>query len=218
MTDNTEIPDFSGDDLGHHKEVQQSRAERMAYDQMVADSINIVTTRLSLTKASHKNLKTFLMFNILQPFISQSYKSLNPNTPLHVSLAEYESSFPIARNNNSGSDEYLFGYFTLDQTYPKTYVCKETLREKITDLLLKSDVDFDHSRTFSGKFHVVTEDKERLLQLLQSKNLNNLVPFPEMELELNGNTCLFRSSKKPISPEEASEFAELAIVLMKTLI
>lgn len=218
MTDNIEIPDFSGDDLGHHKEVQQSRAERKAYEQMVNDSIHILKTRLSLTDSSHKNLKPFLMFNSLQPMISKSFKSSNPNTPLHVSLVEYESSFPIARGNNSGSDEYLFGYFTLSQTFPKTYACKETLREKITDLLLRSDVDFDHSRTFSGKFHVVTEDKNRLLNLMQLKNLNNLVSFPDMEFELIGNTCLFRNSKRPVSSAEAIEFAELAVALKNTLI
>jgi hypothetical protein len=217
MTNNSEIPDFSGDDLGHHKEIQQARAERKAYEQMVTDSLFILKNELGIESAPEKDLSSFLMFNSRDSFINQSFESHNPNIPLSVFLVEYESAFPIHKNSNSGTDEYLFGYLTFKQSYPKTYLCKETLKEKITDLLLKSDIDFEHSRKFSGKFHVVTEDKERLLQLMLLKKLDDLVSHPELELELNGNTCLFRNSKKPVSPEEAAEFAELARLMMKTL-
>lgn len=216
MANDIETPDFSGDDLGHHKEVQLARAERKAYEQLVQDSLLVLTHKLGIAPAGHKNLKHFLMFKSLQPSLSSSYTTTHPTAPLHVSLVAYESSFPTGKYSNSGTDEYLFGYLPLRQTYPATYMCKETLHEKITDLLLKTDVDFDHSKKFSRKFHVVTEDRHRLLSLMQTKSLDHLTAFPDMEVELSGNGCLFRHSKKPISQEAAEGFAELALALLST--
>jgi len=91
---------------------------------------------------------------------------------------------------------------------------KETIREKLTDLFLKHDVDFEHSKKFSGRFQVLTEDEQRLQQLLQFKNLDTLTAYPEMELEFNYDSCLFRSSRKSVSMEEAINFCELAKTLL----
>lgn len=56
----------------------------------------------------------------------------------------------------------------------------------------------------------MTEDKEGLHQLLQFKNFDPLTVFPDMELELSGNTALFRNSRKPVSVEEAITFCNLS--------
>lgn len=108
----------------------------------------------------------------------------------------------------------MFGYFKTKNVYPKTYVHKETITEKLTDLFLKHDVDFEHSKKFSRSFQVITEDKQRLQDLLQLKDLDALTAYPEMELEFDKSSCLFRSSRKGISIKEASYFCEMA----KTLI
>ena len=108
----------------------------------------------------------------------------------------------------------MFGYFTMTHSFPKTYVCKETIREWITDLFVNNEVDFEHCKKFSRKFYVLTEDKKQLSDLLQFKDLDELADYPDMELEFQGNACLFRSSRKCILPDEAEVFTELA----KTLI
>ena len=209
-----DIPDFSGDDFADDKGIQKIRAEQKAVEKMIDDSLAIVSNRLGLKEASHKNFKTFLMFKNLEATITYSLKSSNAYKPLHVSLASYTTSYP-GRVHNSGTDLYLFGHLIMNTSYPKTYICRETLKEKITNLIMPMDVDFEHSRKFSWKFHVVTEDKKQLRDLLQFKDLDELASFPEMELELQGKTCLFRSSRKALSPEEATHFAELAETLMR---
>jgi hypothetical protein len=218
MTDNfdlTDLPDFSGDDFANDKSIQKTRAERKAYQKMIDDSLAIVSSELGLKEASHKNFKTFLMFKNLEAIITYSLRSANTYKPLHVSIANYTTSYPSGKRYDFGTDLYLFGHLTMNTSYPKTYICKETITEKITNLLMPMDVDFEHSRKFSWKFHVVSEDKKQLLDLLQFKDLDELASFPEMELELQAKTCLFRSSRKAISPEEAHHFSELAKTIMR---
>lgn len=214
MTDDFTDPDFSADDFADDKEIQKTRAEMNAYGKMIDDALAIIQKKLNVSNASHKNLKGFEMFRSLEAIVNWSLSSSDSSVPIHVSLAEYSSAYPIAKASNSGTDQYLFGYFAMTKTYPATYIHKETLKEKIADLVLKHDVDFDHSKKFSRKFHVITEDKARLLELLQFKNLDDLALYPEMELEIQGNACLFRSSRKPISVEEADFFSQLATTII----
>lgn len=217
MKDNHAIPDFSGDDFANDKEIQKNREAIKEYEKLVEDSLSLIRQRFIMQKASHINLKRFYMFKNLQAIITHSMVSFVQNKELRVSLAEYSSAFPTARSANSGTDQYIFGHITLKASYPKTYVHKETLKEKIEDIFLKRDIDFPNSRKFSRKFQVLTEDKDKLNNLLQFKNLDDLIDFPEMELEFFENAVLFRTSRKPVSIEEASEFCNLTKILLTVL-
>jgi hypothetical protein len=154
------------------------------------------------------------MFKSLSATLTHSMKSTIPNKELRVSLAEYYSAAPTAKSSNSGSDLYLFGLISFKTDYPRTYIHKETLKEKIEDLFLKRDVDFSNSKKFSRRFQVLTEDKKRLQDLLQFKKLDDLINFPEIEIELSNNTALFRNSRRPISIDEATEFCDLTRTLL----
>lgn len=213
MNNNQFIPDFSGDDLAHNKEVQRSRAEREAYEKTIQESMSVIRQELNAEDSSHINFKDFYMFKPLTATIKNSVKSVINDKNIRISLAEYHSEFPTARDHNSGSDEYLFGYIPLITSYPRTYIHKETLKEKIEDIFLKRDVDFTTSKSFSRRFQVLTENRNLLEKMFLSKSLDNLTNFPEMELEFYNNAALYRSSRKPISIEEAKIFCELTKVL-----
>jgi len=212
MPEDIQIPDFSGDDFANDRDVQKMRAEEKAHKEMIGRSLSILQQKLSLKESSHRNLKNFLMFKNLEATVIDSYTAAT-GKPLHVSMVKYYSSVQIGRTTDSSDDNYLFGLFPTGKSYPRTYICKETIGQKIIDLFTKMEVDFDHSKKFSRTFHVLTEDKKRLQDMLLLKDLNPLAAFPEMEVEIQNSACLFRSSRKPISPEEAEEFSELAIAL-----
>lgn len=214
MTDSNYIPDFSGDDFSDDEEIQKNRAALKAYQKILDDSLSVIREQLKVDDASHKNLKGFLMFKSLGATIKQSLKSVDQKYILQVSVASYFSSYPTGRASNSGVNQYLFGHLEMKTKYPRTYILKETIREKFADLFLKHDVDLEHCKKFSGRFHVVTEDKQRLQELLLFKNLDALAAYPEMELEFNNDACLFRSSRKSISIEEATNFCLLANTLL----
>jgi len=214
MYDDNLIPDFSGDDFANDKNIQKARAAIQAREKMIADSLDVVREKLNVINGAHKNFKGFYMFKSLAATLKKSFRARNENTDLQISLAEYAFTILTGKLANSGTDQYLFGYFTMKNKYPKTYIHKETIKEKIAELFLKQEVDFEHSKKFSRKFYVITEDKRRLQELLLLKNLDSLTAFPDLELELNDNACLFRNSRKPISLEGATIFCELAIALL----
>src|SRR5688500_1880710 len=141
------------------------------------------------------------MFKNLQPIIIDSFRA--QQAPLIVSVAEYRSGFPTAKNHNSGTDLYLFGSIQYKKLFPKSYICRETLREKMVDLFSRQETDFEEHRKFSRCFHVISQDGKHLTDLLQFKNMNELTAFPNMELEIHEHSCLFRNSRSSISVGEA---------------
>ncbi|MBP7557425.1 MAG: hypothetical protein KA821_14210 [Chitinophagaceae bacterium] len=214
MTDRNHLPDFSGDDFANDKDILAQRAAIKAYEKMIEDSLALIARELKMNTASHTNFKGFHMFKNLSAIITKSMKSIGQTYEIRASLAEYTSSYPVPRNPNTGTDLYLFGHMTLKKSYPRTYIHKETIKEKIEDLFLKRDLDFPQSKKFSRKFQVMTADKEALHQLLQFKNFDPLTAFPDMELELSGNTALFRNSRRALSLEESTDFCELSKALL----
>lgn len=213
----SEIPDFSGDDFANDKDIRAHRLQAETYQKMIEESVQIIKTKLGIKESAHRNLKTFSMFRNLQPVIVESFGSCNNSGDITASLAQYKSSFPTARNSNSSTDLYLFGRLQLIKRYPKTYICRETIREKINDLFLRHETDFPEHRKFSRKFYVLTQNSDALKDLVRIKNLDELTAFPEMVVESHENICLFRNSRKPLSPKEATEFSELAISLIRIL-
>lgn len=214
MTENEFIPDFSGDDFANDKGIQKYREAERTNKKMIDDSLAIICQELRVQDDSHINFKGFHMFKVLEAIITHSMKSTIQNREVRVSLAEYFSAAPTAKDSNSGRDLYLFGHIKLKGTYPRTYIHKEGLKEKIEDIFLNRDVDFPESKAFSKRFQVLTEDKNRLHDLLQFKRLDDLVEFSEMEVELYGNRVLFRTSRRPVSIKEARVFCNMTRVLL----
>jgi len=126
-----EVPDFSGDDFINDKEIQRARKEAQAYKKLIEDSVAIVKSELSLQESSHKNFKKFQMFKGSTATILDSYASSRFPPKLIVSIAEYRSSYATARYSNSGIDKYFFGYMETVKEFPPTYICKESIGEKI---------------------------------------------------------------------------------------
>lgn len=215
MTEEHSIPDFSGDDFANDKEIQERRAAVKAYHQMIEDSWSLIQQELDAKEASHINFKGFSMFKDLSAMIAYSMKAINQEVTVRISSANYQSTYPMGKYSGTTMDQYLFGHITFPTSYPRTYIHKESIKEKFEDLFLKRDLDFPDHRKFSRTFQVLTEDQYRLKNLLQLKNLNELAAFPEMELEFSGNTALFRSSRKPISLQEAAVFCNLTKVLLR---
>lgn len=165
----------------------------------------------------HETLDGYIMFySLREPVVERSFMVESPNS-LEVSMVEYTSSLRGRYSQNAHADLYLFGLMELKHSYPTTYIYRETFREKFVDLFVKGDIDFPQQKLFSNRFHVVTKDKAKLMLLLNSKPLDLLAAFPHLELELDGNKCLFRVSQDEVSPEETDKFIELVNVLKKVL-
>lgn len=205
------VPDFSHDDFANDPEIKKSRAKREAYNQMIGECLSILQSELQVESASHKNLHSFLMYkDLVRPTLVKSFRSNSPSMDLHVSIVQYYSSTRTARTTSSGLDDYVFGVLTLSKQFPHTMIIRETIREKIADIFTKVEIDFPTAKKFSRRFYVVSEDREKLYQLIVAKSLSELTIFPNMELEFKDQLCLFRLSRKSISVAETEKFVVLA--------
>ncbi|MBC7829667.1 MAG: hypothetical protein H7122_18130 [Chitinophagaceae bacterium] len=210
-------PDFTGDDFIHDKDIQKVRNEIKAYKQLVENSISVILRELNLQQSSHENLNAFSIFSSLQATLIKSFRPINPSLKLVVTLAQYSSSFPIGKSANAGTYEYVFGCLSLRKKFPKTFICKETMKEKIAELFLKTETDFTEHKKFSRKFFVLTQNEQTLADLIRLKNLEELTAFPDMEIEIHENACLLRNSRRSVTPEEAIEFSKLTKTLIRIL-
>ena len=209
--ENLEIPDFSPDEFDDDKEVKKWRKEDAAFFKMINDSIKVVADSFNASKSSHKNLKGFELHRLIDtPFILYSYTGGIRNEKVFFSIIQYRTSTITAKATSSGSDNYFVGVITLDKLYPHIILQPETAALKIHNLFVPGDIDFKHAKWFSFRFHVVTKDEDRLKSLFERVDLNRLNKFGSAEIELKENQCYFRASRKPVSPEQAQVFTDLA--------
>ena len=122
MTEAEFIPDFSGDDFAHDKEIQRARAERKAYEKLVQECLKLIGEELNASVSGHINFKGFHLFKSLNAKLKQSLKSDLNDKAVRISLVEYESPFPTARNSTGGSHQYLFGHISFSTQFPRTYI------------------------------------------------------------------------------------------------
>jgi hypothetical protein len=208
---------MEADDFANDKEIQRLRRIQKEHDEMISECVGLVSGEFLLEPCSARELESFLMFKGLDSAgIVDSFRSTG-NFTLDIYLVQYRWTLHAGKIHNSGVEECFLGLLTLNKEYPATYIFKETLKEKITDWFVKQDVDFKTQKKFSRKFQVITQDKEKLKILLLSKSLDELAAFPQMEVEINGNDCLFRVSGNPITQDETRKFIELAKKLSKIL-
>lgn len=202
------------DDLKFDPEIQRTRKEKAEYLAMIRKSLQIVKEGFGAQSGSKRHLSRFLLFkNLPMTLIQDAYTGSWNNQKVYFTTINYHTSVRTPRIYNAGYDNYLAGIITLKNSYPHTIIQPEILRLKLEDLFNRADTDFTHARIFSFLFYVITKDKPMLKQLLKDKNLNRLNTFLDAEIEINGNQCYFRCSRKAISMAEAKKFVRLGKLL-----
>jgi hypothetical protein len=204
--------------LNSDSEMHRINEERKAFQKMIKESIEHVTTELDLKPETKPDLNSFYLVNSLnEPLVWESFRSTNPLMPVQLCIIQYLSEVHIGKHKKSGKESYFFAILTLKKEFPHTLIYPETLSEKIADIFTKAELDFEDQKKFSRKFYTLTKDEEKLLNLLNNKPLNDLVKYKNMELEIYKNLCLLRHSRKPVSKTEAAYICELANVINRIL-
>lgn len=210
--------DFTPDEFDNQKEFKEKRRKEAEHKKMMEDCIQLLGSAFDAKLSSHKNLKNFLIHDhSLYPFIVESYEGISKNKEFYCCILVYTGDEINRHIYFYGEPKYFSGLITLKTKYPHTIIQPETLAHKFENLFTKNDVDFKHSKKFSGIFHVITKNKDALQILWHNKDLNKLASFSQAQIEINERHCYFRVSEKPISLDETSNFIELAKTLMEIL-
>ena len=216
MADNDhEIPDFLDDDFANDKEILRLRKGTSLDRELIDESVAVLRAAFNFVGSDAGDMEDFVMLSNLKAFTVESHHCVSDHQKILALILEYSSAYPTGKSSNSGTDLYLFGRLTLPRKYPKTYICKETIREKLMELFMKRETDFAEHGKFSARFHVLTEDPARLTDLLRLAPMEELIRFPDLELEIQGDQCFYRDAARPLSTDRAASFVELTRILLR---
>lgn len=158
-------------------------------------------------------------FNSFQCFIGNT-TDIGPVFKLNGSLQPYFLCFLDIGSQNGRRSYNLgyqtWGYYKLKEDYGRILIKNETLLDKIKDLIVNIDVDFEEDKDFSKRFLVATNDKVKT-QLKLSQRLRNLIceiDLDEFVIEINGHDLII-GNEKIIAEETILVFAEFLKKLVR---
>ena len=102
------------------------------------------------------------------------------------------------------------GNLTVDLS--KTFIRRETLSDKINEIFVPIEVDFDFDREFSKKYYVLTDNQENLRQKMPPQLLEIIKDQPDVEIEINGRKLLIRNCQR-ITVDGAFNLAKFLLEL-----
>lgn len=207
------------DDFANNRSVQEHRARIKAQDDLISFAFQLCEREYALKKETITDLVQYAAFCDRESEWKESRKSLSHPSRLRMTCIGYYTELRGRRGRGDGShDYYLMGSLRTKKSFPNTYVKKETISERIMNLFVPVDVDFNEAKLFSKRFNVITNDEEALRKCFNGLHLDALIDFPDMELEFRGHDLVFRNSRKALSREEAEEFRDMVKVLVRLFV
>ncbi len=108
---------------------------------------------------------------------------------------------------NSDSSEYeIIGLVTLRKDYGQVLIRPETIADKISEVFIHTDIDFDIDDEFSRKYYVDAGDEDKLRLKISPGFLNVFRNYDGLEAEINGNIMMVRF-RKPFTIETGLSIA-----------
>ena len=94
------------------------------------------------------------------------------------------------------SEYELIGIATLKKDYGRVLIRPETIEDKINNLFLSTDIDFDFNKGFSKKYYVVANDEIKVRKCISNSFLETVRGFSGLEIEIDGNILMARLKKQ----------------------
>lgn len=87
---------------------------------------------------------------------------------------------------------YLFGHLKLDKDFGATYIRPESFKDKVLEMLVPVEIDFAEAPEFSSKYYVLSNEKEKFIEVVSHELMRYLSDVDGIEIEFRDNECLFR--------------------------
>lgn len=216
MSDNlaNSMKDFL-DEFEHSAENLLLRSAAINNEEIINETLPVLCKELGLENYTTEVPEGFAMYKNLNAVMVKTCGRIGNGQALQMLIVDYSTTHTTSKGQKSEADSYVFGRMRLAKKYPQTYVCKETIKEKLMEFFTKRETDFPEHKKFSDKFYVLTNDPSGLTELFRLAPMDELINFPELELEIHGNDCLYRCSHKPLSLDEAMHHVALTKVLLR---
>ena len=135
-------------------------------------------------------------------FVLEAYKT-SKNSYLCLVINNYilQNVHVIDANNNAvikyseETDFEFVAFIGLKKDFGEVFIRKETLRDKINELISPIETDFIENNEFSKKFYVLGNSEEKLRANVDKKFFDAFLSHPEIEVEINGEFMMARFRK-----------------------
>lgn len=152
--------------------------EKWDYNQQYLSEI---AKRYTVKHTYNPILRNFYLFNSKKKTrYFNSWRVSNGQHSLILCLIEYEIQWEEA------------GYLRLRKSFGQTLIRKETVLDKIEELLNPMELDFPDHKAFSQKYYVLTDDEDLLKSSLDEKLKDYLVERKNLSVEFHNRACVFR--------------------------
>ncbi|MBX7127328.1 MAG: hypothetical protein K1X47_16660 [Cyclobacteriaceae bacterium] len=85
--------------------------------------------------------------------------------------------------------------FSLPHDMGRAFIRRESMADKLTDLITQIDIDFEQYPQFSRNYHVVGEQPELVRKFMPTRLMEALERAEDITVEINGNWALLRTEK-----------------------
>lgn len=137
-------------------------------EEMIQRIIDYINTNYTTEEAAlPANLAEF---HLLNDYLSKGeYRTIRitqRSNATYVSFIETHAAY--STRSGTASAHYLQAYVfvILSRQYGHLVIKKETLRDKLNELLQPLELDFEDDKQFSRQFYVLAKDKDKALQLI----------------------------------------------------
>lgn len=163
------------------------------------DSLKEIQRFFSLHDTTKPDLSGFYSIGSKQqPVHFTTWRIGNNRNNFDLCLIEYELSYFSGGHRTGGIKTevhlYFFGHLQLKRDYGTGLIRPETIRDKINEWVNPVELDIPSHPRFSRKYYVLSTEKDRFSNQLSTELLDFIEQTEELQLEFNGNQCLFRLS------------------------
>jgi hypothetical protein len=139
------------------------------------------------------------------------------NTNTYVSFVEVEYRVPKTKYGSGLAKDFQFYVFCfLNERYGHTLIKRETVSDKLNELFVPVEIDFEDDPTFSKKFYVLTKEKDKAIKIINSQFRLEVCKLTQDEIliEILDNTIVI-TNKKTVNADDVLELVGLGRNLEK---
>ncbi len=159
----------------------------------------------------HKMLSGFECFESYTPAFLTDVVKIKDSFDLYLCLLSLNFEFKgrkTPQNITTTTEQELIGLAVLHKKYGHVYIRPETLGDKLQELFVKNEIDFEADKEFSRKYYVVADNEMRCRMNLNAGFLSIVKQHSGIEIEIDEDVMLARF-RKPFSAETGKMLLQL---------
>jgi hypothetical protein len=184
--------------------------------------INIIENIISQLKARTNielldpELDNEFISYIRKSLLMDSYHDLYTHTLVKMLDSEYDTKFMIAevtyptqtgKYSHISIETQIIGFKRLDFNYGHIFIRPETFEDKLSEIFIKSEIDFKEFPKFSSKYYFLSDNEPLAHAFATSSRLQLIEKQREILIEIKEDRLITKFSRK-LTTEDCENMIE----------